>query len=370
MRVPGFMSRIFGRSFRLIEGSRNIVIHARLREVGLEEIGLHERRLVGDARRLGVALGQRHHVGVILDPHRAGAALGGRDDGTAVARAQVDHEVLGCDLGHVEHLVDQRLRRRHPDDVLAGLTDLRLERLLPRLRPGWRHQRVTTSAGTMVRTVRRADSSMISPGNSRPTRSWRRLTVGRRAAQRPIIDQGDRARATQYAGDGMNACGAAEKSLFVLVGNGSFGPFGQTGHVSKRYRRGRTTAARSTPRATPPRRTPRRRRSTCSSRRDLLAARGWRGAAGTSLEGSDPRPDLELDAAVADVDDAGWKVVDVGSEAGHGLAAPASGHGKGRRRGPSFSRIIVSSRSGSNGLTRYSAPPRRLRLPAPDRRSR
>ena len=33
----------------------------------------------------------------------------------------------GAHLGHVEHLLDQRLRRRHPDDVLARLADFGFE---------------------------------------------------------------------------------------------------------------------------------------------------------------------------------------------------------------------------------------------------
>ena len=50
---------------------------------------------------------------------------------------EIDQVVLRRDLRHVEHLVDERLRRRHPDDVLAGLADLGLEwlrRLLGGLR--------------------------------------------------------------------------------------------------------------------------------------------------------------------------------------------------------------------------------------------
>ena len=53
----------------------------------------------------------------------AGAALGRRDDVAAVAGAQIDHVVGRRQLRHVEHLLDERRRRRHPDDVLAGLAD-------------------------------------------------------------------------------------------------------------------------------------------------------------------------------------------------------------------------------------------------------
>ena len=66
-------------------------------------------------------------------PWARSAALGGGDHRAAVAGAEVDDVVLRRDLGHVEHLVDERLRRRHPDDVLAGLTDLGFEWFCRRL---------------------------------------------------------------------------------------------------------------------------------------------------------------------------------------------------------------------------------------------
>ena len=53
----------------------------------------------------------------------------GRDHRPAITRPEVVHGVVRSDLRQVEHLVDERLRGWHPDDVLAGLSDLRLERL-------------------------------------------------------------------------------------------------------------------------------------------------------------------------------------------------------------------------------------------------
>ena len=70
-----------------------------------------------------------------LDPDTPRAAPGGRNDDAPVARAEVDDVVLWCDLGHIEHFLDQHLRRGHPDDVLARLADLWfIRRLLSRLR--------------------------------------------------------------------------------------------------------------------------------------------------------------------------------------------------------------------------------------------
>ena len=75
----------------------------------------------------GVALRQRHHVRVVLDAVRPGATLGRGDDRAAVTRPEIDDVVLWRDFRHVEHLVHEGLRRRHPDDVLACLSDFRLE---------------------------------------------------------------------------------------------------------------------------------------------------------------------------------------------------------------------------------------------------
>src|SRR2546421_9411824 len=98
----------------------------RLREIGLEEIGLHELHAVGDARRARVVPGELDHVRVVLDAHRPRAALRRGDHGAPVARAEVDDEVLRRHARHVEHLVDHGLWRRHPDDVLARLPDFGL----------------------------------------------------------------------------------------------------------------------------------------------------------------------------------------------------------------------------------------------------
>ena len=65
--------------------------------------------------------------GLYSMPVRRGAALGGGDDRAAVARAEVDDVVLRRQLRHVEHLVHESLRGRDPDDVLARLSDFRLE---------------------------------------------------------------------------------------------------------------------------------------------------------------------------------------------------------------------------------------------------
>jgi hypothetical protein len=81
-----------------------------------------------------VALRQLDHIRLVFDAERLGAALRRRDHRAAVARAQIHHVVVGRDLGRIQHLVDQRLRRRHPDDVLAFLADLRLEFRFSRLR--------------------------------------------------------------------------------------------------------------------------------------------------------------------------------------------------------------------------------------------
>ena len=113
-----------------MSGSRNMVITVAFEKSVSNRSAFMKLRLLADAFLGGVALRQLDHVGVVFDALRRGAALGRGDDGAAIAGAEVVHGVGRRDLGHVEHLVDQRLRRRHPDHVLAGLTDLRLERLV------------------------------------------------------------------------------------------------------------------------------------------------------------------------------------------------------------------------------------------------
>ena len=124
MRVPGLRSRIFGRSRRLMSGSRNIVITVACEKSLSNEVGLGERRAGRHAgRRPAFRCDSATMSGLYSMPCARGAALGGRDHRPAVAGSEIDHVILRRDLRHVEHLVDERLRRRHPDDVLARLSD-------------------------------------------------------------------------------------------------------------------------------------------------------------------------------------------------------------------------------------------------------
>ena len=131
MRVPGFRSSSFGRSFRLMSGSRNSVMTVAFDRSASNRSPWTNVARSDDAGLLRPALGQGHHVRVELDAKRpsrpAWRRVMTRD---AVARAEVDHVVLRGDLRQVQHLVDGRLRRRHPDDVLAGLAADRFERRL------------------------------------------------------------------------------------------------------------------------------------------------------------------------------------------------------------------------------------------------
>ena len=137
-RVPGFMVENLRAQLEIDSGSRNRVITVAFEKSVSNRSASTKVALVARRRPFGVPLGELDHVGVVLDARGAGAALGCGDDRAAVAGAEIDQEVAGHDLGHVEHLVDQRLRRRYPDHVLAGLTDPRLEFLRDR---GTRHDR-------------------------------------------------------------------------------------------------------------------------------------------------------------------------------------------------------------------------------------
>ena len=103
------------------------MIDGRLGDVGLEQVALDEARAIGHAGLLRVLARQIDHVRIEFDADGGRAALRRGDDGAAVARAEIHVEVARSQLGDVEHPVDQRLRRRHPDHVLAGLADARLE---------------------------------------------------------------------------------------------------------------------------------------------------------------------------------------------------------------------------------------------------
>ena len=65
-------------------------------------------------------------VGVHSDRARAEVSCG-IDGNAAIARAEVDHEVVLRGVGQLEHAVDHALRRRDPHDVLALLAHLGLE---------------------------------------------------------------------------------------------------------------------------------------------------------------------------------------------------------------------------------------------------
>ena len=97
-------------------------------EVGLEDVALHELHVL-HRLRLGVALRHLDHRRVVFDAQRLGAAPRRRDGDLAVAGAEIDHVFAGAHPRHVEHRPHHLVGRRHPDHVLAGLADDRLERL-------------------------------------------------------------------------------------------------------------------------------------------------------------------------------------------------------------------------------------------------
>src|SRR5690606_29052023 len=75
-----------------------------------------------------VALCELHHLWVVLDTHGAGTKMFcSRDRNTSIAGPEINHEVVGRDLGCFEHGHDQVLLGRDPDHVLACLTAARRE---------------------------------------------------------------------------------------------------------------------------------------------------------------------------------------------------------------------------------------------------
>ena len=65
------MFRMVGRSFMLIEGSRNIVMTCAFEKSVSNRSALTNVALLAHARGRGVALGELHHVGVVFDALRA-----------------------------------------------------------------------------------------------------------------------------------------------------------------------------------------------------------------------------------------------------------------------------------------------------------
>src|SRR5687768_14344386 len=102
---------------------------SRVPEISLENVTFDEFRGAPNAFLLGETFRQRHHVRVVLNAGGVRAALRGGDYGAAIARPKIKMDVVTREVGHLEHLVDERLRRRHPHHVFACLTDNRLVRL-------------------------------------------------------------------------------------------------------------------------------------------------------------------------------------------------------------------------------------------------
>ena len=122
-----------GRPETQVQGRQQVHRHdRRVREVRGEDIALDELRARRNALLGGIAVRQRDHRRVVFDAGRRGdLEVAHCSDGDAtVARAQVYQLVAGPCIGHAQHPVDQPVRRRHPDDVLAGLAHAGLEGLL------------------------------------------------------------------------------------------------------------------------------------------------------------------------------------------------------------------------------------------------
>ena len=96
-------------------------IHAenrRIPDLGVVQVLHAKLDLILDARLPCVLPSLRDPLRIDIDSEGAGPVLLGSGDSDApVARSKVDQVVVGSHLGHFEHLVDDRLRGRHIDDV-------------------------------------------------------------------------------------------------------------------------------------------------------------------------------------------------------------------------------------------------------------
>src|SRR5882724_4643872 len=127
MRLPGASSRNFGARRRRLPGRRKSAS-----TVACLKSASNMSPWTKVARSATPAAAAFFRASSTISGPRA--ALRGRDHYPPVARAEVDDEVARRDGSEIEHLLDQRARRRHPHDILAGLAFVRLERLRLRRR--------------------------------------------------------------------------------------------------------------------------------------------------------------------------------------------------------------------------------------------
>ena len=103
--------------------------HGRPRQVGGKQVFLDETHLVGNAGLLRILVGEFQQVGIEIDTESTGAVLGGRgDDEAAVTGTEVDQEILGADFRHLQHGIDDNLRRRHIHHVATAFLRGRRQR--------------------------------------------------------------------------------------------------------------------------------------------------------------------------------------------------------------------------------------------------
>ena len=183
MRAPRFQAEHLGLQLHHVVGQEEQGQHGGLREIRLEHVALDERRFVADAFFAAVRLDNSTIAGLNSKPTARAPRLAAAMMLPPVAGAEIDDVVLRRDARHVQHPLDQRLRRRHPHDVLAGLADLGPELASqparqPRRRPPPRNRLPPTPAPPIASSSRSLswlkiirESSLSTP--SRSSEGWR-----------------------------------------------------------------------------------------------------------------------------------------------------------------------------------------------------
>src|SRR5882762_9499450 len=129
-RVPGRMARICGRNLMLREGRRYMVSTVAWVKSVVKISPCTICALPPTPAACALRWASAAMSGLYSTPRERAPNF------FAIAAAQIDHVVLGLGLRHVEHALDDLVRRRHPHHVLALLAYVGFEILLLGVRGG------------------------------------------------------------------------------------------------------------------------------------------------------------------------------------------------------------------------------------------
>ncbi len=91
-------------------------------EIGLEHILFDEFGAVLHAISFSLFVGEIHQLRIDVHAHAVRFKVSGRRyDHPAIAGTEIHDEIFGCDIGQLQHFVDDDLRRRHVRELAEFL---------------------------------------------------------------------------------------------------------------------------------------------------------------------------------------------------------------------------------------------------------